>query len=302
MKMNDRELLYRLFREHTDVYGTSRLTVLGLESFIESINQLECQKSDIRSQIEDLTDALKKSQPKIVPFIHLVRKFERELEEKNIYSLGSTEEIKKAAVTILEEKIGLFKTTVANLVEKGLETIENGDFIIVHSVSSVVRDILIKAREAGRTFRVLILKQDFIQTRQIIKSLNEAGVDIEVIPDFNLSHYLDDVTKLFLGAISVTIDNKLIATNGSSSIVSLCHVHNVPSYLFVNSLKFSHYKSSDQRIHKMLTVREHDNVTYEIMEHSHDVVDLKQIDNIYIDIGRIEISDIPKFRTSKTPH
>lgn len=48
----------------------------------------------------------------------------------------------------------------------------------------------------------------------------------------------DQGNKVFMGALSITEDMKVISAIGSANIVSLCHLSNLPVYLFANTLKF----------------------------------------------------------------
>lgn len=122
-----------------------------------------------------------------------------------------------------------------------------------------------------------------LETRELIKAFN--GIQYEVIPEYNLCHYLDKKCKLFLGALSVTHDKKIITAAGSASLASLCHVHDVPIYLFVNSLKFSHKPIKEQNIHKKKENKNHDNCEYCLTVHSHDQVDLKLVDKMFTEDG-----------------
>jgi translation initiation factor 2B subunit (eIF-2B alpha/beta/delta family) len=85
---------------------------------------------------------------------------------------------------------------------------------------------------------VIVLKQDLAKTRRLIKSLSAADIDMEIIPEYSLSHYIEQGSKVFMGALSITKDLKVVSAVGSANIVSLCHLNNLPIYLFANTLKF----------------------------------------------------------------
>ena len=79
MKEKDKEILYKLFRDHEDVRGSSRMAMLALRSFIESIKDLRCNASEIKELITELCDAIKHTEPRIVPLIHMIKAFETEM-------------------------------------------------------------------------------------------------------------------------------------------------------------------------------------------------------------------------------
>jgi translation initiation factor 2B subunit (eIF-2B alpha/beta/delta family) len=88
------------------------------------------------------------------------------------------------------------------------------------------------------------------------------------------------VNKLFLGAISVTNDRKVITTAGSANIASLCRHHRIPIYLFTCSLKFTHQVSEEQHIPNKQHKVSHNGVSYPVTSFSHDIVDLTLIDHV----------------------
>jgi translation initiation factor 2B subunit (eIF-2B alpha/beta/delta family) len=139
-----------------------------------------------------------------------------------------------------------------------LKCIDRYDVIIVYSTSASIRDTLVKAHKIGKPFEVLILKQDFTKAN-----------------------------KFFLGSISITPDHKAVCPLGSAEVVSLCHLNNIPVYLFANSLKFSHKASGDHKIHEKRERRIDGQTSYSMTIHSHCIVDLNHVDFIVREDGVI---------------
>ena len=182
------------------------------------------------------------------------------------------------------------------MIEHGLTCISEGDVIIVHTISYDVTNMLKLARETlQKTFKVIVLKQDLAKTRRLIKSLSAAGIDMEIIPEYSLSHYIEQGNKVFMGALSITDDMKVISAIGSANIVSLCHLSNLPVYLFANTLKFSHRHSSQQRIHRKVESKTHGDVSFQLITHSHDTVDLKHVDFLVTEDGIKDKAAISEF-------
>jgi translation initiation factor 2B subunit (eIF-2B alpha/beta/delta family) len=287
VKEKDREILFKLFRDHEDVRGSSRIALLALRCLMTSIEQLRCQSSDIKEQITDLCEAIKQTEPRIVPLIHLIKAFEREME--NRYR-GDLQTIKSEALRMLKEKHDQLEMGVGKVIEHGVSLIKDGDTLIVHTASSDVINMLVMSRGVfQKKFTVIILKQDFVKTKLLIKTLSRANVDLRVVPEYSLSHYVEKADKLFIGAVSITHDSKIVAAIGTANIVSLCHLSGVPIYLFANSLKFSYHPSSSQRIHTKTVTKSHDDVQYVLTTYSHDIVDLKLIDHLITEEGQIKI-------------
>jgi len=95
--------------------------------------------------------------------------------------------------------------------------------------------------------------------------------------------------------LSITDDMKVISAIGSANIVSLCHLSNLPVYLFANTLKFSHRHSSQQRIHRKVESKTHGDVSFQLITHSHDTVDLKHVDFLVTEDGIKDKAAISEF-------
>jgi len=283
MNTQDKKILCSLIRDHEDNIGASRVTMMALKAFIESIKQVRCDVQDVRELYSELAGVLKNTEPKVIPLIHLLEEFEKEIGTSPDETL---DEIKDKAIRILEEKHHKIKTKTGKVIEHGLTCIGDGDVIIVHTISYDVTNMLKLAREIlHKSFKVIVLKQDQTKTRRLIKSLAAADIDMEIIPEYSLSHYVEQGNKLFMGALSIPDDMKVVSAVGSANIISLCHLNNLPVYLFANSLKFSHLSSSQHQIHRKVEPEIDGDICYQLITHSHDTVDLKHVDFLVTEEG-----------------
>jgi len=283
MKTEDKNILCSLIRDHEDTVGSSRVTMMAINAFIESIRQVRCNVEEVRELYVELSEAIKNTEPKVIPLIHLIEEFEKELSGPSDENL---DEIKEKAICILEQKYKKIKTKVGKVIEHGLTCINEDDVIIVHTISYDVTNMLKLAREVlHKNFKVIVLRQDLTKTGRLVKSLSAAKIDMEIIPEYSLSHYIEQGNKVFMGALSITEDLKVVSAIGSANIVSLCHLNNLPIYLFANTLKFSHRPSSQQRIHRKVESKSHGDISYQLVTHSHDTVDLKHVDFLVTEDG-----------------
>ncbi|MCF8053126.1 MAG: hypothetical protein K9L59_17960 [Desulfobacterales bacterium] len=286
MKEKDRKILNKLIRDHEDVMGASRAAMLAIESFIRSIQQLRCGIDQVQELYLELAEAIKNTEPKVVPLIHLIEEFEKEIQP---FFSEDIEQVRNRAVEILTEKLEVLRTRVGQVIEKGLSFINKGDVILVHTASRDVINMLVMAREVfQKRFSALVLKQDFVKTKQLIQALTQAGVDLTVIPEYNLSHCLDRANKLFIGAVSITRDHKVVTAIGTANIVGLCHLNQIPVYLFATTLKISHQDSGEHRIHTKIEPMNHDDCAYRLTTHSHDLLDLNLVDVLVTEDGAID--------------
>ncbi|MBF0412777.1 MAG: hypothetical protein HQK70_08710 [Desulfamplus sp.] len=285
MKENIRNTMYKLLRDIGDIQGIARTTILALESFITSIRELQCSPEEVTELYEELADSIKKSQPKIIPMIHLIEHFEKDMCHL-MKGEPSIEEIKDKAEKSLKEQIQFFKNKAATMTQYGLQYVKNGDVIIVHSASWVITNILIHAKKTTKPmFRVIILEQNKERTRQLIRALSENDIDYHVTPAHDISHYIDRANKMFLGALTITSDHKIVAPSGTAGTVSLCHLNNIKVHLFANTLHYSHLTAADQYIYSEERNTNTANTYFPITKHSHDLIDLSLIDHIITENG-----------------
>jgi len=276
MKPEDKKILCSLIRDHEDAMGSSRVTMMAINAFIESIRQVRCSVEEVRELYSELSLAIKNTEPKVIPLIHLIEEFENEVDGPISEDI---DEIKERAIGILQAKHAKIETKVHQAIEHGLTCVDEGDTIIVHTLGHDVTNMLKRVREElNKNFKVIVLKQDLAKTRRLIKSLSAADIDMEIVPEYGLIHYIEQSNKVFMEALSITEDMKVVCAVGSANILSLCHLNRLPIYLFANTLKFSHRPSSHQQIHRKVVAHTHDDISYQLVTHSHDAVDLRLID------------------------
>ncbi len=290
MNITDREKLYNLFRELADALGTNRTTMAALQSFINAVKLLQCKRECLLTQYAELVEIIKTTQPRIIPLIHLIEQFETEIKA---YADASYDEIRNQTVRIVEQKMKLYESMTEEVIQVGRQYVQDNDVVITHSASTVVKRILIDAKkELNRKFSVIILKQDFLKTRQMITWLTEAGIDHIIVPEYSLSLQLEKATKMFIGAVSVTHDKQAVAVVGTANVVSFCHINHIPVYLFVKSLKFSHQPRAQQHIYLKVVDMVQDDCIYHLTTHSHDLIDLKLVDHLITENGEVEIETL----------
>lgn len=290
MNPTETEILYKLIREHEEVMGVSRTTMVSLQSYRRALLKLKSSDAQaFRDSVAELNAVIKNTEPKIIPLTHLIEEFEAELQ---INLENPVEPMRDNALRILDRKLSRYENCLQGVIDHGMRLIEKNDFIIAQSPSLAIRSVLKRAHcELNRKFKVLVLDQDFIRIKQLVKELQQSGVELLVVPEYNLSHFLTAATKLLIGAVSITPDKKVITTVGTANAVGLCHLNRIPVYLLANSLKFAHRIVSEQHIHKVESQRVLDDLTYRHTTYSHDQVDLRLIDHVITEKGESALQD-----------
>ena len=289
---NDQKIINKLFRDLIKVYSTSATSIIGLDSIQTAIEELICENNNLERELIKLSDTIKNTQPRMFPLDNLML-----ILDKEIQSLSYKKQLTKETVTkILEKFRSRMKLDLDALVKSGIEWIKDGDFIVIHSIEENIEHLIPEAKKKGINFKILVLKQDIITTGKILNILNDNQIEFEVIPEYDLIHYFDKITKLFIGTQALTNDNQLICDPGTSNIVSECHIHNIPILLFLKRLKFSNYPSKNQNILKNNFQAEHNGIEYSYSIHSNDIIKLDLIDHIITEKGEVSLDEIPTIR------
>ena len=285
----EQQTIDKLFRDLIRVYSTSATSMIGLDAIKMAITELACDEAGLADEINKLSDSIKKTQPRMFPLDNLMLILDREVQSL----LNANQLTKKSIINLIDDFKLRLDSDLDSLIQKSLEWIEDGDFIVIHSIEENIENLIPEASQRGKNFKILVLKQDIITTGKILKILMENNIDFEVIPEYDLVHYFGEITKLFIGTQALTNDNYIVCDSGTSNIVSECHIHKVPICLFLKSLKFSHYPASDQNIRKNSYKDEYDGVEYNYSIHSNDIIRLNLIDHIITEKGEVSINDIP---------
>ena len=208
--------------------------------------------------------------------------------EKNNFFEDKDISIRKSAtIEIIEDIVTRLKYDLSELANQGLDHITDGDFIILHAVEEPVELLLPEAKKMGKEFEVLILRQESVKTNRVIKIMEKNQIKFTVIPEWDLIHHFDKVNKLFIGAYAITADGKFVSDSGTSNIVSECHIHKLPIYLFAPILEITSTYSEDQNIFLKEESGYASGVDYTLISHSCDIVSLDLVDHIITDQGEI---------------
>jgi len=298
MSNNDQLVLDALFRDIVKFYSSSQTSIITLNAITAAITELECPTEDFKMELTTVCDIIKNSQPRMFPIDNLIILLEKELQENNYFSDKDIDARKTAVTKIIESLEERLNDDMNELANQGVKHIEDGDHIILHSVEEGAELLLPEAKRMGKNFEVLILRQDLVKTKQVINILDTAGIKYTVVPEWDLIHFFDKVNKLFIGAYALTVDGKFVSDSGTSNIVSECHVHKLPVYLFAPTLEITNTFSRDQNIYLKDESVSESGSDYNLISHSSDIVSLDLVDHIITEHGAIDKSKLADYCTT----
>lgn len=298
MSNNDQLVLDALFRDIVKFYSSSQTSIITLNAITAAITELECPTEDFKMELTTVCDIIKNSRPRMFPIDNLIILLEKELQENNYFSDKDIDARKTAVTKIIESLEERLNNDMNELATQGVKHIEDGDHIILHSVEEGAELLLPEAKRMGKNFEVLILRQDLVKTKQVINILDTAGIKYTVVPEWDLIHFFDKVNKLFIGAYALTVDGKFVSDSGTSNIVSECHIHKLPVYLFAPTLEITNTFSRDQNIYLKDESVSESGSDYNLISHSSDIVSLDLVDHIITEHGAIDKSKLADYCTT----
>jgi translation initiation factor 2B subunit (eIF-2B alpha/beta/delta family) len=298
MSNNDQLVLDALFRDIVKFYSSSQTSIITLNAITAAITELECPTEDFKMELTTVCDIIKNSRPRMFPIDNLIVLLEKELQENNYFSDKDIDARKTAVTKIIESLEERLNDDMNELANQGVKHIEDGDHIILHSVEEGAELLLPEAKRMGKNFEVLILRQDLVKTKQVINILDTAGIKYTVVPEWDLIHFFDKVNKLFIGAYALTVDGKFVSDSGTSNIVSECHIHKLPVYLFAPTLEITNTFSRDQNIYLKDESVNESGSDYNLISHSSDIVSLDLVDHIITEHGAIDKSKLADYCTT----
>ncbi len=295
MSTKDQMVLDTLFRDIVKFYSSSQTSLITLRAITDAIKDLKCDSDMFDAQLKEVCSIITNSQPRMFPIDNLIILFEKELDKQEYFKDKDIDTKKTATIQIIDDLIKRLEYDMSLLAKQGLNYIEDGDFIILHAVEEPVELLLPEAKRMGKEFEVLILRQDAIKTKQVIKIMEQNSIKYTVIPEWDLIHYFDKVNKLFIGAYAITADGKFVSDSGTSNIVSECHIHNLSTYLFAPILEITSTFSRNQNIYLKEESVNVSGLDYTLISHSSDIVSLDLVDHIITDKGEIERDKLAEY-------
>lgn len=180
--------------------------------------------------------------------------------------------------------------------------IENGSHILVHSHSHTVLDALDIAHRTHKKFNVIVAEQESARTMDIVKYLNARSIPFVVVPEYMLSSVEDDISCMFIGAVTLKQDMHFVVDAGTKALVSELNIAKIPVHLALSTNKFSYWKTKPalQTLKTMKNIAHpHADFSFERIKFSHDRLPLEQISTIITDEGTFTPAQLKVFYKTK---
>ncbi len=256
--------------------GTRDLAALVLKALKNSVKVLKTSgKESICTQFKNLAEVITSTEPKFGILNYHFEKLSSKLKDEICAKDLSDLEIKERLCTEIDKILNDWKKSRHGLIGNSDNIDVEGKTILIHDHSHTVQDVLVHYKNKGKKFKVVIAEQDFDKTHNNIERMHKAGIPFEVVPAYMLSHVHKEIDMLFFGALTLKDTMDFVMDPGTLGIISEFHVEHVPTYMFIDSAKFSLWKSQKRGdIFIRRDTRKHigGHIEYERVKYSHDRV------------------------------
>ncbi|KIY45856.1 IF-2B-domain-containing protein [Fistulina hepatica ATCC 64428] len=118
--------------------------------------------------------------------------------------------------------------------------IKDGDTILVYARSSVVEKVMIRAKEDGKNFSVIVIdSRPLLEGKNLLRSLTSHDIPCTYALLPSLPSLLAETTTVFLGAHSIHTNGAVYSRAGTAMVALLAKSYNIPVLVCCETYKFS---------------------------------------------------------------
>ncbi len=297
--------LSTILRSLEEDIGTTTLTKITLNVFSQAVKELRANTvEEFYTQLKELLTTFKNTEPRVGMVISYFSDLYDELEdfEDEVESVNCLrKKVDEIVVFLLKE----ISENDKRLVAFGSHCIENKDVILIHSHSKKVLETIKLGVEEGKKIKVVVAEQEPVKSAQLIAFLKDHEIPFFVVPEYMLSHVECDITKVFLGSVTLTKEFNFVAEPGTNSVVSELHGAKVPVYMFLSTPKFSLWKSRNKKHHTYKVIQKKIDLecrkpfSYDRIKFYYDRLPLDLVDYIVTEEGIFNSEEIQKVYRKK---
>ena len=129
--------------------------------------------------------------------------------------------------------------SVKEIAEIGARRIASTSKIITHCHSSLVSNVLMRAKSDKKIFKVFCTEtRPFYQGRITARELLNAGIETTMIIDSAIRFFMNEAELVLVGADAITSEGNVVNKIGTSMIALAAHEARTPFYVVSQLLKF----------------------------------------------------------------
>lgn len=129
---------------------------------------------------------------------------------------------------------------IRSIASIGARVVQDGDVIMTHCNSSAVMEVIKEAHRQGKRLKVFATEsRPWRQGILTVNELADEGVDVTLIIDSAVRVVMKEVSKVLVGADTITSNGMLVNKIGTSHLALAANEARVPFYVCSETYKFS---------------------------------------------------------------
>ncbi|MCP8313711.1 MAG: hypothetical protein H3Z53_04990 [archaeon] len=221
------------------IIGATSITIASLEAIKTYAASLTLKEPvGFAKQLFNCCDLFSKEQPLNVPLMSTIQYLNHKMAsaiDKNV----DVEALKKVVINSVASCIKSIKESIDKVGEVGAHLIDDGDVIMTHACSTTVLSMLVKAQQMGKKFEIIVTEtRPEFHGRLLAMALADFGIPVTLIIDCAHRLFMEKTTKVFLGAVAISMKGDVLGKIGTSAIALAAHEARVGVYIAASIHKF----------------------------------------------------------------
>lgn len=143
------------------------------------------------------------------------------------------------------------------IAQSAADRIKDGDVIMTYAKSSIVQRSLALAHEEGKKFKVIVVdSRPLHEGRHLASALVNLGLEVKYCLINGLSHNIQDVTKVLLGAHAMMSNGRLFSRVGTALVAMEANESDKPVIVLCETIKFTERVALDSIVHNEIAPAE----------------------------------------------
>lgn len=194
-------------------------------------------------------DYLASCRPLSISMGNAIRELKRwvSLVDPSTPDVEAKEGLCEAIDVFIRERVTFADKVIA---DSAAATINDGDVIMTYAKSSIVQRALVQAHAQGKKFSVIVVdSRPLHEGKNLAASLVRIGIPVKYCLINGISHNIQDVTKVFLGAHAMMANGRLFSRVGTALVAMEAHDSDKPVLVLCETIKFTERVALDSIVH-----------------------------------------------------
>jgi translation initiation factor eIF-2B subunit delta len=196
-----------------------------------------------------------------------------------------------------------------SIADHGNRKISDGDVLLTFGSSSLVRQVLTRARRTGKDFRVVVVDSRPVREgRSMAAALSAEGIPVTYILLGAVSYIMREVTKVFLGSSALMANGAVLSRVGTAVVAMMARSYGIPVMFCCETYKFCERVQLDSVVYNELghpeellaeggTAQERADwaaiPALKLLNLRYDLTPIKYVDLVITEIGIIPPTSVP---------